>query len=64
MKILVISNNLERASFRQRIGIYIDTFQKVGINCDVEMLPSTERARLKIFKSAADYDGVFFKKDA
>ena len=62
MNILVISNNLERASFRQRIGIYLDILRKEGIKCEVAQLPLGSLARRKLFKRAANFDGVFLQK--
>ena len=61
-KLLIISNNLERASFRQRIGIHLDKLNEAGIACDVCELTSNESSRIKLFKKAADYDAVFFQK--
>ena len=62
MKLLILSNNPSRASFRQRIGIYLDTLQSNGINCEVAKLPATEWARLKLFRSAADFDAAYLHK--
>lgn len=62
MKLLIISHNPNRASFRQRIGMYIDVLRTNGINCEVAKLPSGSLARRKLFKQAADFDGVFLHK--
>ena len=62
MNVLVISNNPNRASYRQRIGIYIDSLRRSQINCEVAKLPSTEYARFKIFKLAKEFDAVFLHK--
>jgi glycosyltransferase involved in cell wall biosynthesis len=62
MKILVISNNLNRASFRQRIGIYLDILRKNGMEYEVTKLPSNYFARRKLFKRGADFDAVFLHK--
>jgi glycosyltransferase involved in cell wall biosynthesis len=62
MKLLIISNNPERASFRQRIGAYLDTLQANGITCEVEKLPSGSWSRRKLFKRAKEFDGVFLHK--
>jgi glycosyltransferase involved in cell wall biosynthesis len=62
MNLLVISNNPDRASFRQRIGIYIDSLQSAGINCRVEKLPSDYLSRWRLFANARDFDGVFLHK--
>ncbi len=62
MNLLVISNNPDRASFRQRIGIYIDLLQSADINCRVEKLPANYSNRWRLFRTARDFDGVFLHK--
>ncbi len=62
MKLLIVTNNSQRASFRQRIGIYLDTLQANDIDCEVAQLPSGTLARRKLFKKAADFEGVFLHK--
>lgn len=62
MNLLVISNNPNRASFRQRIGIYIDSLRAEGINCKVAKLPINEAGRAKLFMLAKKFDGVFLHK--
>ncbi len=41
MNLLILTNNLNRASFRQRIGIYLDILQANNIDCEVAQLPSS-----------------------
>jgi glycosyltransferase involved in cell wall biosynthesis len=60
--LLIVTNNPERASFRQRIGAYLDFFHDNGINCEVAKLPAGSLARRKLFKQAADFDGLFVHK--
>ena len=62
MKLLIITNNPERASFRQRIGIYLETLAVNGIECKIAVLPSGCLARYKLFKEAVEFDGVFLHK--
>lgn len=62
MNLLILTNNLNRASFRLRIEVYLDTLQANGIDCEVAQLPSGSLARRKLFKRAADFDGVFLHK--
>ena len=62
MKLLVLSHNLKRASFRQRIGIYLDTLHTNGIDTEVVQLPTGYFARRKLFKRAMEFDGVFLHK--
>ena len=62
MKLLVITNNPDRASFRQRIAVYVDTLKTNGIDCEITKLPGGLIARRKLFKLASDFDGVFLHK--
>jgi len=62
MRLLVVTNNPERASFRQRIQVYFDTLRANGVDCEVVKLPDGFLARRKLFKRAADFDGVFLHK--
>ena len=62
MNLLVLTNNPERASFRQRIGVYLDILRDNGIECEVAKLPSGALERRKIFKRAPDFYGVFLHK--
>ncbi len=62
MRLFVLTNNPKRASFRQRIGIYLDILRTNGVDCEVVKLPSAESARLKLFKQAMDFEGVFLHK--
>ena len=62
MKLFVLTNNPDRPSFRQRIGVYLDTLGANGINCDVAKLPSGELARRRLFKRAKVFDGVLLQK--
>lgn len=62
MKLLILTNNPNRAGFRQRIEIYLETLRRNGIHCEVAKFPPGELARLRFFKRAADFDGVFLQK--
>ena len=62
MKLLIVTNNPHRASFKQRIGVYLDILQADGIDCEVAKMPSGSLARRKLFKKAGDFDGVFLHK--
>ncbi|TKJ33979.1 MAG: hypothetical protein CEE38_19240 [Planctomycetes bacterium B3_Pla] len=62
MNLLILTNNPDRASFRQRIGIYLDTLRAGGINCEVAKLPTGSLARRKLFKRAMDFNGVLLHK--
>jgi hypothetical protein len=62
MKLLVVTNNPDRASFKQRIGVYLEVLKAGGINCEVAKLPAGSLARRRLFKRAAEFDGVFLHK--
>jgi len=62
MNLLVVTNNPARASFRQRIGVYLDFLHSKSINCEVAKLPPGSLKRRKLFKQAAEFDGVFLHK--
>jgi glycosyltransferase involved in cell wall biosynthesis len=62
MRLFVLTNNPERASFRQRIQIYFDILRANGIDYRVAKLPAGFLARKKLFKRAEDFDGVFLHK--
>lgn len=62
MKLLILSNNPARASFRQRIGIYIDRLQNNGFDSAVEKIPAGSLARFQLFKKTEEFDVVFLHK--
>jgi glycosyltransferase involved in cell wall biosynthesis len=62
MNLLIVTNNPHRASFRQRIGVYLGILQANGIACKVAKLPSSLYSRQKLFKRAKDFDGVLLHK--
>ena len=62
MKLLILTNNPERASYRQRIGMYLETLETHGIACTTAVLPAGPLARYRLFTKARDFDGVFLHK--
>ncbi len=62
MRLLIITNNPSRASFRQRIGIHLNRLREEGIDCRVARLPSGMLARRALFASARDFDGVLLHR--
>jgi len=62
MKMLVLTNNPARASFRQRIAVYLDILRDNGIECEIVRFPSGSLARRKMFRQATNFDGVFLHK--
>ncbi len=64
MDVLVIINNPARASYRQRVEVYLDALRSHGILCHVEQLPRNPLKRRDLFKKASNYDCVFLHKKA
>ncbi|HUT30542.1 MAG TPA: glycosyltransferase family 4 protein [Sedimentisphaerales bacterium] len=62
MNLLVISNNPDRGSFRQRIAIHLDNMRAKGIFCHVAKLPPGTLARRNLLKQSAYFDCVFIHK--
>jgi glycosyltransferase involved in cell wall biosynthesis len=62
MRLLILTNNPERASFRQRIGAYLDVLGGHGIRPEVAVLPAGFLARRRLFGRARDFDGVLLHK--
>jgi glycosyltransferase involved in cell wall biosynthesis len=62
MHVLIITNNPDRASFRQRIEIYLDYLRAGGINCNVCRYPRSPLARWRLLRSSRDFDAVFLHK--
>ncbi|MHC4365762.1 MAG: hypothetical protein ACYSTJ_09870 [Planctomycetota bacterium] len=50
MKLLILSNNPARASFRQRIGVHLETLSAGGIDCEVVKLPGSVQRFLKLLQ--------------
>jgi len=61
-RLLVLTNNAERASFRQRIGAYLAPMRDEGIEASVEILPRGMWARSRLFVRAGAFDGVLVHK--
>lgn len=62
MRLLVLTNNPDRASFRMRVAIHLGTLRDSGIDCQVVQLPRGFWARQRLFRQAAGFDGVFLHK--
>ncbi len=62
MKLLILTNNPNRPSFRQRIRIYINILRSAGISCVIVKLPTSRIKRFKLFRQTADFDAVFLHK--
>jgi len=62
MDLLIITNNPDRASFRQRVEIYLDRLRAAGFDCKIERFPSNPFARWKLLQTGANFDAVFLHK--
>lgn len=62
MRLLVISNNPSRPSFRQRIEIYLDPLHADGIETEVQKLPKGYIERWRLFGRAKKFDAVLVHK--
>jgi glycosyltransferase involved in cell wall biosynthesis len=62
MKLLVISNNPSRPSFRQRVEIYLDLLRAAGIDSEVHKLPKGYIKRWSLFSKAKLFDAVLVHK--
>ena len=62
MRLLILSHNPDRASFRQRIGVYLPYLKVAGTACIVEKFPDGYFARWKLFTQAEKFDAVLLHK--
>ena len=62
MNLLVISNNLKRASYRQRVAMYLELMHKAGIDCQTVLYPRDNWSRWKLLRSCGSFDAVFLHK--
>jgi len=62
MKLLVITNNPNRASFRQRIEVYLPFLQDSGIECTWVVYPRGNLARWRLLSRCSAFDVVLLHK--
>jgi glycosyltransferase involved in cell wall biosynthesis len=62
MNLLVVTNNPDRASFRQRIAVYLDSLKANDITAEVAQMPRWILSRRKLFAKAKDFDAVLLHK--
>jgi glycosyltransferase involved in cell wall biosynthesis len=62
MKLLILTNNPERSSFRQRIEVYLEAMAEKGIKTAVEAVPRSLPGRWKVYAKAREFDGVLLHK--
>jgi glycosyltransferase involved in cell wall biosynthesis len=61
-RILVITTNLEQASFRLRIAAMIEPLRRQGYELVVQVRPRQWLARRRLLRSAAQYDAVILQR--
>jgi len=61
-KVLILTNNPSRASFRQRIWVYLDILRENGIECEIARFPSYPLARWKLLRQSVKFEVVFLHK--
>ncbi len=61
-RVLVITNNLQQAAFRLRIGAIVGPLRARGFKLDVQVRPKGVLARRKLLKTAAKYDAVILQR--
>ena len=62
MRLLVLTNNPDRASYRQRIGLYLPLLENGGIHCRLARLPGRSWSRARLLAESRDFDGVFLHR--
>ena len=62
MKLLILTYNLTRPSFRQRIELHLDILRSAGIECEICLYPRGNFARWKVLKRCFDFDAVLLQK--
>jgi glycosyltransferase involved in cell wall biosynthesis len=62
MRLLVISNNPSRPSFRQRVKMYLELLRAGGIDSEVHKLPKGYIRRWAMFRRAGRFDAVLVHK--
>jgi glycosyltransferase involved in cell wall biosynthesis len=62
MRVMVITNNLQQASFRLRIAALRQPLAQRGVDLDVHVRPRAFLARRRLLKKTADYDAVILQR--
>jgi len=62
MRVMVITNNLQQASFRLRIDALRRPLDQRGIQLDIRVRPRGSLARRRLLRSAADFDAVILQR--
>jgi len=61
-RVLVITNNLQQASFRLRVQALTQALEQRGVTLDVHVRPRQGLARRQLLKSASTYDAVLLQR--
>src|SRR5437763_1537583 len=61
-RVLVITTNLNQASFRLRVGALVEPLQERGFDLDVQVRPRGWLARRRLLRSAGEYDCVLLHR--
>jgi glycosyltransferase involved in cell wall biosynthesis len=62
MRVLVIANNLQQASYRLRVEALREVLAQRGIDLDVQLRPDPWIDRRKLYNSAQQYDAVLLQR--
>jgi glycosyltransferase involved in cell wall biosynthesis len=62
MRVLVITNNLQQASFRLRIDALREPLKKRGIDLDIQVRPRSFFPRRALLRTAGQYDAVILQR--
>ena len=62
MKLMILTNNPSRASFRLRIDTHRDYLRHEGIETTVSAMPRTFAARRRLFASSRHFDAVLIHR--
>jgi glycosyltransferase involved in cell wall biosynthesis len=62
MRLLVLTGNSKRASFRERVLAYVGPLESAGISTELAEIPAGLGARWRLYGKARLFDGVFLHK--
>jgi len=62
MRILVIANNLNQASYRLRIAVLKDLLATRGIDLDIQLRPDSWLGRRRLYASAGQFEAVLLQR--
>lgn len=62
MKLLIVTNNPSRASFRLRIEDHLDFLRQQGIQSEIRAMPRRMVDRWRLFKASGCYDAVLLHR--